>query len=348
MPVIRGNTPTHTEKADTPLAQQPRHTYGGQAVIEGVMIRGRSFFSLAVRRPDGSIYHYNEPLNTAFTGAVRRIPLLRGVLTLVETLLLGVKALNRSASLAAESPEGGDSEVSGWALALTLGVSLVLGIGIFFVLPLLLVRLIDPFIGSDLVSNLIEGLLRLLILVGYIGGIGRLKDIRRVFAYHGAEHMAVHAYEAGLPLTVANVRKFGTPHPRCGTAFLLTVVLVSVVVFAFLGRPDLEWRILSRILLLPVVAAVSYEIIRFSGVHPTWLIARLLAIPGLWLQRLTTRRPEDDQIEVAITAMGAAVAADAGEPYISPFMAGAAEDNDRPSLPAADGYAAGPEICPRG
>ena len=311
------------------------------------MIRGRRFFSLAVRRPDGSIYHCHEPLNSAFTGSVRRIPLLRGVLTLLETLVLGLKALNRSAVLAGEEQNGGDGDVPGWALGLTLGLSLLLGIGIFFVLPLLLVRLIDPFIASDLVSNLIEGGLRLLILVGYIGGIGRLQGIRRVFAYHGAEHMAVHAYEAGLALTVANVRRFGTPHPRCGTAFLLTVVLVSVVVFAFLGRPDLEWRILSRILLLPVVAAVSYEIIRFSGVHPGWLVARLLAQPGLWLQRLTTRQPEDDQIEVAITAMGAAVAADAGEPYQSPFApppevegddmpAAAADDGDTPAADVED------------
>ena len=302
------------------------------------MIRGRRFFSLAVRRPDGSIYHCHEPLNSAFTGSVRRIPLLRGVLTLLETLVLGLKALNRSAVLAGEEPEGGDGDVPGWALGLTLGLSLLLGIGIFFVLPLLLVRLIDPFIASDLVSNLIEGGLRLLILVGYIGGIGRLQGIRRVFAYHGAEHMAVHAYEAGLALTVANVRRFGTPHPRCGTAFLLTVVLVSVVVFAFLGRPDLEWRILSRILLLPVVAAVSYEIIRFSGVHPGWLVARLLAQPGLWLQRLTTRQPEDDQIEVAITAMGAAVAADAGEPYQSPFAFDppAVEEDDAPPVAEED------------
>lgn len=298
------------------------------------MIRGRRFFSLAVRRPDGSIYHYHEPLNSAFTGSVRRIPLLRGVLTLAETQLLGLKALNRSAVLAGEQQDDGDGDVPGWALALTLGISLILGIGIFFILPLLLVRLIDPFIGSDLASNLIEGGLRLLILVGYIGGIGRLKDIRRVFAYHGAEHMAVHAYEAGLALTVANVRRFGTPHPRCGTAFLLTVVLVSVLVFAFLGRPDLEWRILSRILLLPAVAAVSYEIIRFSGVHSGWFIARLMAQPGLWLQRLTTRPPEDDQIEVAITAMGAAVAADAGEPYRSPFALPADVADDTP--PPAD------------
>ena len=302
------------------MAEQPRFTYGGQAVIEGVMIRGREYFSLAVRRYDGSIYHYQERLNSTFTGRIRRVLLLRGVLVLIETLLLGIKALNRSASLASADPQGDASgEVPGWVLAATLAVSLTLGVGIFFILPLLLVRLIDPFIASALVSNLIEGLFRLLILVGYIGGIGRLKDIRRVFAYHGAEHMAVHAYEAGLALTVENVRKFGTPHPRCGTAFLLTVVLVSVIVFAFLGRPDLEWRILSRLLLIPVVAGMSYELIRFSGVHPTWPVARLLAVPGLWLQRLTTRQPEDDQIEVAITAMGAAVAADAGQGYVSPF-----------------------------
>ena len=350
------------------MAEQPRVTYGGQAVIEGVMIRGREFYSLAVRRPNGRIYCYHERLNSAFTGRVRRIPLLRGVLTLAETLLLGIKALNRSAILASaeeppvaadaeaaaaapESPDAatasstlgpetgeesgapngpandattdanadGGGEISGWLLALTLGVSLTLGIGLFFVLPLLAVRLVDPYIASDLVSNLIEGVIRLIILVAYIGGIGMMQDIRRVFAYHGAEHMAVHAYEAGLELTVENVRKFGTPHPRCGTAFLLTVVLVSVVVFAFLGRPDLEFRILSRILLIPVVAAISYEFIRFSGVHPTWLVARLMAVPGLWLQRLTTRQPEDGQIEVAITAMAAAVAADAGEDYASPF-----------------------------
>jgi uncharacterized protein YqhQ len=148
-------------------------------------------------------------------------------------------------------------------------------------------------------------------------GIGLIKDIRRVYAYHGAEHMAVHAHEAGLPLNLANVRKFGTPHPRCGTAFLLTVVLVSIVVFAFLGRPDFEWRILSRIALLPVVAGVSYEIIRFSGAHQTWFIARAMAVPGLLLQSLTTRQPDDAQIEVAITAMEAAIAADAGVPYVA-------------------------------
>jgi uncharacterized protein YqhQ len=230
-----------------------------------------------------------------------------------------------------------DGEMSGWAMGVTLGVSLALGIGIFFILPLLLVKLIDSSITSDLLSNVIEGLLRLAILVGYIGAIGLIKDIRRVYAYHGAEHMAVHAHEAGLPLNLANVRKFGTPHPRCGTAFLLTVVLVSIVIFAFLGRPDFEWRILSRIALLPVVAGVSYEIIRFSGIHQTWLIARAIALPGLLLQSLTTRQPDDAQIEVAITAMEAAIAADAGVAYVAAFpprgsrgkLAGPVESNSQ-------------------
>jgi uncharacterized protein YqhQ len=302
------------------VAEQSSFAYGGQAVIEGVMIRGRDHFSLAVRRQDGSITHDHQPLNPLFTGRIRRFPLVRGGAVLIETLVLGVKALHQSANMAMLDQKGeSDGEMSGWAMGVTLGVSLALGIGIFFILPLLLVKLIDASITSDLLSNVIEGLLRLAILVAYIGGIGFIRDIRRVYAYHGAEHMAVHAHEAGLPLNLANVRKFGTPHPRCGTAFLLTVVLVSIVIFAFLGRPDFEWRILSRIALLPVVAGVSYEIIRFSGAHQSWLIARAMALPGLLLQSLTTRQPDDAQIEVAITAMEAAIAADAGVAYVVSF-----------------------------
>ena len=298
------------------MSRQPNFVYGGQAVIEGVMIRGRTHYSLAVRRKDGGITHTQAPLNSLLTGVLRRILFVRGMAVLLETLLLGMKALQQSANMSMADSEGqAEEEMSGMALGVTLAVSLTLGIGIFFVLPLLIVWLIDPFISSHLLSNTIEGLLRLAIVVGYIWGIGFLNDIRRVYAYHGAEHMTVHAYEAGLPLNIANVRKFGTPHPRCGTAFLLTVVLVSVIVFAFLGRPDFEWRILSRIVLLPVIASVSYEIIRFSGVHQTWPIARALAAPGLLLQRLTTRQPDDGQIEVAITAMELAIAADAGREY---------------------------------
>ena len=172
---------------------------------------------------------------------------------------------------------------------------------------------------SDILINVIEGLLRLVILVGYIWVISFMENIKRVFCYHGAEHMAVHTYEAGLALEISNVRKFGTPHPRCGTAFLLTVVLVSIIAFMFLGWPELHWRIISRIALLPVIAAISYEFIRFSGLHQTWWIARQMAVPGLILQRLTTRQPDDSQIEIAISAMEAAIAADTGQEYVVRF-----------------------------
>lgn len=295
--------------------QQPTHMYGGQAVIEGVMIRGRNFFSLAVRREDGTIEQRQEALNPLYNGRLRRWPLVRGFLALLETLILGIKSLQMSANLAVMDPastNGKDEGIPAVVMATTLAVSLIFGISLFFLLPLGIVWALDSVITSDLLSEIVEGVLRLAILVIYISAISFLPDVRRVFAYHGAEHMTVHAHEAGLPLNVDNVRKFGTPHPRCGTAFLLTVVVVSIVVFALLLGPPLEWRIASRILLLPVIAAISYEIIRFSGAHQNSLIGQLLARPGLWLQKLTTRQPDDQQIEVAICAMETAIAADEG------------------------------------
>jgi len=296
------------------LANQPPHLYGGQAVIEGVMIRGRDHFGLAVRRQDGTIEQHHQPLSSIYNGRPRRWPLVRGFLTLLETLVLGIKALQLSANMAARDQMPEEEEgIPGWVMASTLGVSLVFGIGLFFVTPLLIAWALNPVLNSALLSEIVEGVIRLLFLLGYITLIGMLKDVKRVFAYHGAEHMTVHAHEAGLPLTVANVRKFGTPHPRCGTAFLLTVVVVSVVVFALLLGPPLEWRIASRILLLPVIAAVSYEIIRFSGAHQNTWYGKMISQPGLWLQKLTTRQPDDEQIEVAIRAMETAIAADAGE-----------------------------------
>ena len=301
------------------MADQTRFTYGGQAVIEGVMIRGRRFLSLAVRRQDGRIFYHSEPLNSLFTGGVRRVPLVRGVVVLLETLMLGMKALNKSASMAAvDDQDGGDQELSGWFMAGAIAFSLSLGIAIFFLGPLLIVRALDPFIPWDQLSNLVEGAIRLVFLVAYVGGIGLFRDIKRVFAYHGAEHMAVHTFEAGLPLIVENVRKFSTPHPRCGTAFLLTVLLVSILVFALFPRPPLEWRIISRIALIPLVAGISYEIIRYAGAHQQGLIGRAVAGPGLLLQKLTTRVPDDGQIEVAIQAMEGAVAAEDGRIYPPP------------------------------
>ena len=303
-------------------AASPRPLYGGQAVIEGVMIRGVRHYSLAVRRPDGDIFCTTEPVSSRFSGSMRRIPFLRGVLILAETLWLGMKSLQRSAVIAAEESTGerqsGDGDVvSNVTMGLTMLIALALGIGIFLVLPLLAVRLIEPFIGSLLVSNLIEGVIRLVILVAYVAGISLMRDIRRVYAYHGAEHMAVHTYEAGQALTVDNVRQHPTPHPRCGTAFLITVAIVSVVAFAILDAvlySGLGWRVLSRIVPIPVVAAVSYEIIRFAGAHRGAWFGKVLSAPGLWLQQITTRQPDADQIEVAIAAMEAAVAADLGSP----------------------------------
>ena len=196
------------------MAEQPRFSYGGQAVIEGVMIRGKAHFSLAVRCQDGSITHRHELLNPLYSGRIRRVPLVRGGLALAETLMLGVKALHQSASLAMRDQlSDQEEEIPGWVLGATMVVSLALGIGVFFLLPLLAVRVMDPAIASDLVSNIIEGVLRLVVLVVYVWGIGFLRDIKRVFAYHGAEHMVVHNYEAGLPLDVANARKYRPPHP---------------------------------------------------------------------------------------------------------------------------------------
>ena len=306
------------------MAEEPRFAYGGQAVIEGVMIRGRNHFSLAVRRQDGSIERRWDRLSTLYTGRTRRLPFIRGVLVLVETLVLGVRALHMSASMAVQQP-GDDSkaEIPNWVLVATLFASLLMGISVFFILPLLIVKF-SP-ISSGVLSELFEGALRLAILVGYIWAISLLPDIKRVFAYHGAEHMTVHAYEAGLPLDVTNVRKFGTPHPRCGTAFLLTVMLVSVVVFVLLMDPPFVYRVISRIVLIPVIAAISYEIIRFSGTHQHLPIGQLLARPGLLLQRLTTRAPDDSQIEVAICAVEGALAADEGREYTPPFGLSTAE-----------------------
>ena len=307
------------------MSQQP-FFYGGQAVIEGVMIRGRQHYSLAVRRTDGQIQTLFEPLSQIYTGKLRRVPLIRGILVLIETLSLGIKALNKSAIIAVDDQTDGQEEVSKWMMAIVIAFSLALGIGIFFLTPLFATRPLEDVFSSDPLVNLIEGLIRLALLVGYIGLIGLMPDIRRVFAYHGAEHMAVHTHEAGLPLDVEHVRRFPTAHPRCGTAFLLTVAVVAIVVFAFLGREPLWWLIASRVLFIPIIAALSYEVIRFSGAHQNNPITQLFAIPGLTLQRLTTRQPDDSQIEVAILAMDTALAADEGRPAPSGQVHGGAGD----------------------
>ena len=286
-----------------------QHTYGGQAVIEGVMIRGQRHVSVAVRRPDKTIAHQCQPLSPMFTGRLRRLFLVRGVIVLIETLTLGMRALAYSANVAAEA-EG--EELGRGAMAGMVAVSLLFGIGIFFVGPVLASRSLESALGSDLLANAVEGAIRLAVFVGYLVLIGRMSDIQRVFMYHGAEHMTVHARENGEPLELETVRRYPAAHPRCGTAFLLVVVVLAVVVFVFVGRDPLWWLLASRVVLIPFIAAASYELIRLSGRYQRSPLVRLITGPSLALQALTTREPDDDQIEVAIKAMTVAIDADEG------------------------------------
>jgi uncharacterized protein YqhQ len=283
--------------------------FGGQAVMEGVMMRGRHCMAVAVRTPDGQIALHVEPLSDwRVRLPIAGWPLVRGVLLLADTLRLGMKALLFSARVAeARTPPAlpGDAE-----LRRPLAVSLALAVGFLFVLPLVVVLPLDGLITVDLASTLLEGGIRLGLLVGYLRLIGRLPEVERLFGYHGAEHQTINAYEAGADLTPAGVRRFGLTHPRCGTGFLLIVVLLSVVVFALLGRPPLPLRLAARILLLPVIAAVAYEYLRLTATLYRRRLGRWLAAPGLALQRLTTRPPDDGMREVAIAALQHVLAGD--------------------------------------
>ncbi|MCH2311884.1 MAG: DUF1385 domain-containing protein [SAR202 cluster bacterium] len=280
--------------------------YGGQAVIEGVMIRGMHIVSVAVRNPQGTISTHTEPINSWFNSFIRKIPFIRGVLVMAETLAIGMKALTYSANVAA----GEDEEFGKGSIILMLVLSLSFAIGFFFLLPVFASKGFESLVDSNLLANILEGVIRLILFLLYVIIIGRTEDIRRVFMYHGAEHMAVHAYENGEKLTTESVSKYPTAHPRCGTAFLLVVMLVAIVVFAFIPRDPLWWLITSRIVLIPAIAAASYEAIRLSGVYSGNPLLKVISVPGLVLQRLTTRQPEPDQIEVAIVAMQEAISHD--------------------------------------
>ena len=298
------------------MTTQQRATYGGQAVLEGVMIRGQTHMAVAVRRPNGAIATQLRPLSTLYTGTLRRLLLVRGVITLVETLSLGMRALSYSSSVSLEDPEADpDSEVeseelSKGALASMLLVSFGFAILLFFLLPLFASRPLEGAFGNDILSNVAEGAIRLAVFVAYIWVIGRMAEIRRVFMYHGAEHMTVHAQERGDPLVTEAIRKYSPAHPRCGTAFLLTVMFVAILVFVFVPREPLWWLVVSRIVFIPLIAAVAYEVIRFSGRYEDNPLVRVISAPNLLLQKLTTRWPDDDQIEVAVAAMETALEAD--------------------------------------
>ncbi|MBM3139380.1 MAG: DUF1385 domain-containing protein [Chloroflexi bacterium] len=278
--------------------------YGGQAVIEGVMIRGPRTMAVAVRTPDGEITTRGQRLRGLYTSGLRRVPLIRGVIVLWETMALGFGALMWSSAVAtAELDEDGRAKPLGvvaWAGVL---FTLALAVLVFFAAPTLATAWLDGFLGGSWIPTLIEGALRLGLLLGYLWAIGRSSEVARVFQYHGAEHMTIRAFEDGRELRVPAIRRYEKEHPRCGTSFLLTVAVVAIVVFVFVAGSPLWWRFASRLVLIPLIAAVSYELIRFGGTHIHLPIVRMLFGANLALQRLTTRVPDDEQIQVAIAAM---------------------------------------------
>jgi uncharacterized protein YqhQ len=289
--------------------RMPDFFYGGQALIEGVMMRGRTTVAMSVRPPTGEIVTYSEPLPAALSrGRWIKVPFVRGMFVLYETLVLGTRMLMRSAAIAAE---GEDIQIGRATLIGSMVVSLGFAVAIFFVLPLVLSGAVHRD-GGDLGANLAEGLIRLVIFVAYLGLIGLMADIRRVFAYHGAEHKAIHAHEAQRPLTPAEVDRFSTAHTRCGTTFILIVVVLSILFFSLIPRTGvpLLLLLLSRIALIPVIAAVGYELIRFGASHYGNRLVRAVYAPGLWLQSLTTRPPDHSMLEVSIASLSSCLASD--------------------------------------
>ena len=348
-----------------------RFSYGGQALIEGVLMRGRDVIAVALRHPDGRIVWAEEKLAVGFR-ATRwaRLPFVRGLVVLYETLVVGTRWLVRSAGVAAveelaplpapqlepaarhvpaaqlgpaepagssvpsavdppaapagvqgdadaraahppahAAPVADSADLGKGAVALMLGLTLVVGVGLFFFLPLLLAKAIAGG-QSGVVERAVEGVIQVTIFLGYLTLIGRTSDIRRTFQYHGAEHMSIHALEAGDPLTVDAVRKYPTAHPRCGTEFLVVVILVSIVVFSVVGRQAIPVMVASRIVLIPVIAGISYELLRFGARHRDSRIVRWIFQPGIWVQKITTKQPTDDMLEVAIVSLEQALLAD--------------------------------------
>jgi uncharacterized protein YqhQ len=286
----------------------PRFTYGGQALIEGVLMRGRDAIAVAFRSPSGGIVWAEERLDSGFHGSRwARVPGVRGLVVLYETLVIGTRWLVRSASLSVI--EDG-VELGKGALALMLGLTLVAGIGVFFLLPLLIASVATAGVDNGLVQHLVEGLVRVVIFVGYLLVVGRAPDVRRVFQYHGAEHMTIHALEAGDPLTTEAVRRYPTAHPRCGTEFLVIVIALSIVAFSLVGQQSVAVMVGARIVLIPVIAAIGYELLRLGGRHRANPIIQIVMYPGILVQMITTKRPTDDMIEVAIVSMEQAILAD--------------------------------------
>jgi uncharacterized protein YqhQ len=274
-------------------------SYGGQAVIEGVLMRGKSSVAMANRTPDEQIVVHKEKLGGIYTSKLAKIPFLRGLIVLWDSLGLGMRYLTMSANV----QTGEDEKLEGPMLYLTLALSLAIGIGFFFLLPALISGLVANYTSvSPWVINLLEGVIRLVLLIAYIWGIGKMPDIARVFMYHGAEHKTINAFEDGAELTPENVKPYSVEHSRCGTSFILTLVLLSILIFSLMGPMPLHWRLLSRLLMIPVLAGISYEYIRLLSKFMESPFVKAIIKPNLALQQLTTREPTLEMIEVSIRA----------------------------------------------
>ena len=274
--------------------------YGGQALIEGVLMRGKDYMAASFRKPDGSIETVTEELSGIYKSSIRKIPFLRGLVMLWDSLVLGTKYLTVSANMQAEDEE---EKIEGGSLVLTLLMSITVFVALFFLVPSAIGQGFENWLGiNHWWGNVIEGIIRLIFVIGYIWAVGKMDDIERVFMYHGSEHQTVNAFEDGKPLTIENVQQASRVHPRCGTSFLLTLVIISVLVFALVGPQTILVRLVSRIILLPVIVGVSYEYIRFASDHLDSKFIQWLMIPNLKLQNLTTRPPDDSMVEVGIRA----------------------------------------------
>jgi len=307
--------------AGEPGKKPLKFSYGGQAVMEGVMMRGAHSLAVAVRNPKGEIVVHEQPINAAlYRGPISRIPFLRGMTLLWDALGLGTRALMWSADIALDEED--DVSFNGPLGIGTVAVSLALGIGLFFLLPAAAAGGVQDVLSlehNELLTNIIEGVIRLLLIVGYIWAIGRMPDIARIFQYHGAEHKTINAYEAGAPLTPEGVAPFPLAHPRCGTGFLLVVAVISILVFSLLGRPPLFWLLLSRVVLIPVIAGIAYEYIKFTATRMDRAWVRAMVAPSLALQKLTTNEPTPDMLEVSILALERVLAVErAHQPGVAP------------------------------
>ncbi|MEP7378215.1 MAG: DUF1385 domain-containing protein [Chloroflexota bacterium] len=287
-----------------------RTDFGGQALLEGVLMRGRNAIGVALRHPDGSIVSGQEQLNSILhRNRFARAPFFRGIVLLYETLVIGTRWLMRSGSVQAE---GEGQELGKGTIALTLIVTLGMAVGLFVLLPLFLAGAATTAVagpGQTLLAHLVEGVIRVVIFVAYLLLVSRFGDIQRTFQYHGAEHMSIHALEHEDALTLENVRKYPTAHQRCGTEFLVIFIILSILMFSLLAGQSLWISILGRIALVPVIAAIAYELLRIGARYRQHWYVRWLYLPGIWLQSITTKQPDDSQIEVAIAAMQEALAA---------------------------------------